>query len=158
MVVLLGIGFALTLIRTSRANWGTGSGMWGRATTNSVNALLISFMAYAVLPTDAMASTGFPPEYLMNTWQQRLLESPECLPDCVSIDSTRVLVEGDQLTVTMLVSSGINIGLPIDQNESWQLQRVLVDNKESQQFSLVDEKIWLNIPNCLLYTSDAADE
>ena len=146
MVVLLGIGFALTLIRTSRANWGTGSGMWGRATTNSVNALLISFMAYAVLPTDAMASTGFPPEYLMNTWQQRLLESPECLPDCVSIDSTRVLVEGDQLTVTMLVSSGINIGLPIDQNESWQLQRVLVDNKESQQFSLVDEKIWLNIP------------
>ena len=146
MVVLLGIGFALALIKTSKPNLGSGNDMWRNATTNSVNVLLISFMAYAAFPADAAANTGFPPEYLMNTWQQRLLEHPECLPSCVSIDSTRVHVEDDRLTITMLVSSGIHTGLPIDQDESWQLQSVLVDNKDSQQFSLVGKKFWLNIP------------
>ena len=72
MVVLLGIGFALALIKTSKPNLGSGNDMWRNATTNSVNVLLISFMAYAAFPADAAANTGFPPEYLMNTWQQRL--------------------------------------------------------------------------------------
>lgn len=138
--------FRLSANKNIQKNWGPGGSMWGRATTNSINVLLFGLSAYAALPTDAVASTGFPPEYPMNTWQQRLLESPECLPDCVSINNTRVQVIGYRLTITMLTSSGSHLSLPIDRDESWQLQSALVDNKVSQQFALVDEQIWLNIP------------
>lgn len=76
LVILLGIGFAITLIRTSKANWGPSSGIWKRSTTNSINVLLLSLATYSVFPTDAVASDGFPPEYLMNTCNSVCWKAP----------------------------------------------------------------------------------
>ena len=64
-----------------------------------------------VLAPDAAAE--FPDARLLRTLEQRLLEPPDCLPDCASVSKAAVDVDGDSLRLTLDVHVGGTFAVPL---------------------------------------------
>ena len=90
-------------------------------------ALFIGITSFIQPAGDAMANTMPSPE-LLKQLEQRLTEKPECLPNCVNIQRTRILILGNELAFAFKVNSAVNsyITLPI-QMDSWQPAKVIMD-------------------------------
>ena len=68
-------------------------------------------LALVVLAPDANAQ--LPDAELLRTLEKRLLEEPDCLPDCASVSNAAVDVEGDSLRLTLDVHVGGTFAVPL---------------------------------------------
>ena len=68
-------------------------------------------LALFMLAPDAAAE--LPDTELLRTLEQRLLEKPDCLPDCASVSSAAVDVDGDSLRLTLDVHVGGTFAVPL---------------------------------------------
>lgn len=78
------------------------------------------------LPTDA--SAAYPPQELLQELKQRLLEPPECLPDCAGIEAMKIELTPDTavLNLTAHVMEPLALPLAIPVND-WTPASVTVD-------------------------------
>ena len=72
---------------------------------------LAPVLALFMLAPDAVAQ--LPDAELLDTLEERLLEKPECLPDCASVSSVAVEVDGDSLRLTLDVHVGGAFAVPL---------------------------------------------
>jgi hypothetical protein len=71
----------------------------------------------------------FPPSDLLETFKQRLLEKPDCLPNCADISRMEVTISGDQLQVILKVHTAQLTAVPLPVNsQSWAPDQILLDN------------------------------
>ena len=68
-------------------------------------------LALFMLAPDAAAQ--LPDTELLRTLEQRLLEKPDCLPDCASVNSAVVDVDGDSLRLSLEVHVGGTFAVPL---------------------------------------------
>lgn len=91
----------------------------------SLSTALLSYspQSYASKPDNSQMA--FPPEFLLQQLKQQLLRSPQCLPDCASLNEARLKLKGKQLTFSTKVYANTDIALALPNGgDSWQLQSV----------------------------------
>ncbi|HAC35103.1 MAG TPA: hypothetical protein DCF45_11355, partial [Gammaproteobacteria bacterium] len=78
----------------------------------------------------ASALADWPSPELLSEYEQRLLEQPDCLPSCAVINQTRVEIENDRLSVTLMIDSHEQIALPLPSaaNNGWWIDQVRLDD------------------------------
>ena len=72
-------------------------------------------LALFMLAPDAAAQ--LPDPELLRTLEQRLLEKPDCLPDCASVSSAAVDVDGDSIRLTLDVHVGGTFAVPLPMSD-----------------------------------------
>ncbi len=95
---------------------------------------------------ETTAST-FPPQYLLEKLEQRLLVPPKCLPHCASIPRMSIALDNKQLDIRLEVHSAENTSIPLPgTTKQWLAQQVLLNNQPVQGL-LRDTKgqLWLNV-------------
>lgn len=107
-----------------------------------INSVLAFFsallLAVLLLPEQSHAETGdFPPEHILHTLKQRLLQPPECAPYCAALHSAKLAANADRLEIDFIadVKAPMAIALPGANASSsakqvmWQPTQVSVDNR-----------------------------
>ena len=79
--------------------------------------------------TAKAAQNGFPPADMLDTLRQRLLEKPDCLPNCADLSRMEITATEDTLQVILKVHAARRtaVPLPVDRR-SWTPDQILLDN------------------------------
>ncbi|HJX31455.1 MAG TPA: hypothetical protein VJ624_06345, partial [Thermodesulfobacteriota bacterium] len=98
----------------------------------AASALFVA-LALASSTTMAQQDPGYPYPELLQRLQERLLEKPDCLPNCA--DSPRMLLVAakDSLRIVFNVNAGVETAVPIPGAlKSWMPAEVLIDGNPAQ--------------------------
>src|SRR5213083_1044384 len=98
-----------------------------------------------VLGTASHARAEFPSPDLLGELQKRLLERPECVPECASSPRLRLDVTPGALSVRMEVDAATETAVPLPGSaRHWSPTRVLVDGQPAQGlWRAPDGVLWL---------------
>jgi len=86
-----------------------------------------------------------PSNELLQELKTKLLETPACLPECATIEQVELGVENDKLLVTMRISAGTDVSVPILGNRnSWLPETVSVNDSNRSYLQLDKEgNLWV---------------
>lgn len=83
----------------------------------------------------------YPPKYLLDTLEKRLIKAPECLPNCASLNDGQIVVSGSDITINFSAYAETDIALPLPRSHgTWALvlvsenDRVLPLRKQQDSF------------------------
>ncbi len=107
--------------------------------------LLLAFVLNS-LPTETHAADAFPPEYLLKEWEQRLTRLPECAPHCLAINAVQINLNGESLHIRLRVGAAGVLGMPLPDDDTWRISRVLVNNLVTESLARADNRLWLRLP------------
>lgn len=97
----------------------------------------------------AIAESGFPPQFLLDQLQTRLLvSSSECLPVCASYSRMYLSVEASQLQIRLELHSLGDVAVPLPgQAQEWLPQQVLLDGVAATALSRDNTlgQLWLRV-------------
>lgn len=105
-------------------------------------------LAVAVLAAGVPgARAEFPPQALLDELKSRLLESPECLPQCAQIPSMRLRIEGDVLQQELEIHAQRDVAVPLPAQEGqWLPGRISVDGVAADGLRRSqDGVLWLHV-------------
>ena len=93
-------------------------------------------------------ATGYPPPDLLKEFQQRLLEKPDCLPDCAHFSRLEVRATPGALTLRLEIHAAAQTAVPLPGHaESWLPRQVLLDDLPPQGLHRdQDGVLWLLVP------------
>lgn len=138
LVGLLGLLLAGINLRSLRSlNPGLGRG---------VSATLLFILLTFVTATPVVASE-FPSSDLLQELQTRLLEPPECLPDCAQVSRLRLEADPEKLLIRMELHAMEEIAVPLPCTAAqWLPRKVLVDGEPVRALSRSsDGVLWINV-------------
>ncbi len=88
--------------------------LWSRPSVPRLPRWLARFAPVLALVVLApVADAQLPDAELLRSLQQRLLEKPDCLPDCASVSNAAVDVDADSLRLTLDVHAGGTFAVPL---------------------------------------------
>ncbi len=110
------------------------SRIWSRlqqATALGVIASMMILVPVAVRADETGSEgefSGFPPAYLLEEFEKRLLEPPDCLPRCADLSRMDITVRDQRLQVLLQVHAAVDtaVALPAARGQ-WMPQQVLAD-------------------------------
>ena len=87
----------------------------------------------------------FPDKEILKELEKRLLEAPECLPECAQISELNIDIDTTNLKLTLYAHAQQAVAIPLPINEKyWLPSKVLVDNQPTPgMFRSRDGKLWL---------------
>ena len=88
-----------------------------------------------------------PSKEVLEELKSRLLEAPDCLPNCAQIPLMQVTIDDKSLNVKLQIHAqqSVNVPLPVVY-EQWFPNQVSVDGKAILGLYRVDNGLWLNVP------------
>lgn len=110
-----------------------------------VSLLCLSLWAVTLTPSNALAD--FPDQPLLDELRNRLLEGPDCLPDCASASKMQIVISPTQLTIHFTANMAEKTAIPLPGTlNQWMPRTILVNNQPSHLLKL-DEKqqLWLQL-------------
>ena len=118
----------------------------GKSATVAVALLLLLF-----LPQRVKAETnisGFPPSDLLQQMQNRLLEPPDCLPNCAESPFMEITVTAESLRLLFQVHAATDTAVPLPGNaRSWLPEKVLLDDQPAEGLRRdKDGLLWILVP------------
>jgi hypothetical protein len=120
MVVLIGILIDFRSILT-RLNFKPTT-----ATVGWIAAMVLTAFQFGGFTVHA---ADFPPDKLLDELQQRLLQKPDCLPNCTEIVRMELSVKEDNLQMILKVNSAERMAVPLPVNrKSWTPDQILLDH------------------------------
>ena len=73
---------------------------------------------------------GYPPEYLLKEYENKLLSAPLCLPTCASLDNGLLTVTDKQLRLRFTAFADVDLALPLPSaGSAWIPEQINVDGK-----------------------------
>ncbi len=73
---------------------------------------------------------GYPPEYLLKEYESKLLQTPPCLPSCVSLNNGMLVVKNNQLSLSFELFAAADIAMPLPSaGAAWMAEKITIDNK-----------------------------
>lgn len=103
----------------------------GAAATASVVASMVLLPALLLAP--AAKTQDFPPKYLLDEYEQRLIKQPQCTPNCATIAAVDIEVVDDVLSIRQIINVATQLAVAMPSSKQWQAQRITV-NGESRPF------------------------
>lgn len=137
--------------------WGQGTRKWLQNTAKSTQAtsatatgLLLLLSSSMLLPWSqpVQAEEAFPPQYLLDSYRERLLAPPECLPGCVSAPRMQVNVSLNDLKAKLEVHADTDVAVPLPGTaKQWLPQMVWVHGNPATAIQRDDKGVlWLSLP------------
>jgi hypothetical protein len=97
------------------------------AQSGIASVLAIAFAVLIGAPVDGAAGE-YPPKYLLDELDSRLVEAPECMPHCASLDNGVIAVTKTELSVSFDAYSAADVVLLLPSSrEGWQVSQIMVD-------------------------------
>jgi hypothetical protein len=108
------------------------------------------------------AENVFPPPALLEEFRHRLLEKPDCLPDCANVSRLELTITNDMLQLVLKINAARRtaVPLPVDRG-SWTPEQILLDNAPIAGLTRDSEgQLWAFIPQGLhtVVLSGAVDQ
>ncbi|WP_158965794.1 hypothetical protein [Paraglaciecola sp. L3A3] len=94
--------------------------------------------------TPPAQANSFPSQAMLEELKSRLLEAPNCAPDCASINSLGVSAKNDTLSLNITVHANSQSALALPTSEFWQGQSFTLNNKPL--LTVYRQNNWLYIP------------
>ncbi|MBU3006146.1 hypothetical protein [Paraglaciecola arctica] len=108
------------------------------------SAALVVMLFMMPLFTPSAEATSFPSQAMLQELQARLLEAPECAPNCASINSVNVVASNSQLTLQLVVHADSHTAIALPRSEFWQGQSYVVNDKAVT--GVYRHNNWLYVP------------
>ena len=86
---------------------------------------------------------SFPPEYLLQKWEARLLEQPDCAPHCLALSQVDITVVDNTLHLRMRADAGTRLALPIPTHSSWRITALTINGTASEYLMRDGTQQWL---------------
>jgi hypothetical protein len=101
--------------------------------------------AAASVPDDALA--GYPPQELLQELRKRLLEPPECLPQCAAIQHMSIRLDREQAAFSIRAHASENLALPLPVPlGDWTPSNVSVDGEPAASlFRDRNDALWVYV-------------
>ncbi len=97
--------------------------------TGGMAAMLVPWLFMLPIAPHSARAADFPSEHLLKELQKRVLQLPECAPDCASIDSIDMSVKpGHNLHLTIRAGAITETGIPLPRSEDLHLHSISIDN------------------------------
>ncbi|MCE9624385.1 MAG: hypothetical protein K8R69_02860 [Deltaproteobacteria bacterium] len=108
-------------------------------------AALLAALSLALAPGAARAE--YPSTDLLNELRERLLQNPECFPDCASVSRMQLNVAGNQLRAQLEIGVEGLTAVPLPGSfEEWSPQTVSVDGQPFSALHRTDEgQLWIQL-------------
>ncbi len=105
--------------------------------------LLLPLMA---MPTQK-AYADFPTQEVLDELKNRLLEAPDCLPNCAQIPHMQATIDDKVLAVTLQIHAQQSVNVPLPASyEQWFPNQITVDGKAALGLYRSNNGLWLNVP------------
>jgi hypothetical protein len=97
--------------------------------------------------TESKSTTSMPPPELLQQLKQRLLASPECLPECAQSPRMRLVINPDQLSLRMEIHAQQQVAVPLPSHaQQWMPNRVMVDGVAAQSlYRVPGAGLWVGL-------------
>ncbi len=105
-------------------------------------------LGFLVLPmlSPQPAHADFPNQAMLDELRNRLLEAPDCLPDCAQIPQMHLAITDKALTLTLKIHARQAVAVPLPaEYEQWFPSQVSVDGKAAQGLYRSGNGLWLNL-------------
>jgi hypothetical protein len=108
--------------------------------------ILLILFTLSGLPTEK-AYADFPPQPVLDQLKARLLEAPDCLPNCADIPSMKVTITPDKLMLVLKVHAQQSAAVPLPAlYKEWMPNQVTVDGQTAPALWRADDgALWLNV-------------
>jgi hypothetical protein len=105
------------------------------------------FIILLLVPLHSAFASDYPPADLLQELKTRLLEPPECLPDCAQVSRLRLEADPGKLLIRMELHAMDEIAVPLPCNAAqWLPGKVLVDGKPVRALSRSsDGVLWVSM-------------
>ncbi len=133
LLIVASAGWLWTLVSRLKKLFST------RQLLKSTTALL--WVCIVISP--ALYADTYPPNVLLEQLKERMFQSPECQPQCASIERAVVTVEGQQLSINLTYHALADVVVPIPDSADWQLTQVTIDGIPSNSRLRYADKQWI---------------
>jgi len=108
-------------------------------------ALFLALGLFGLKPGAARAD--YPPDAMLNELRDRLLQNPECFPDCASLSRMQLNVAGNTLRATLEIGIEGNTAVPLPGSfAEWSPQTVSVDGQSFPALHRSEEgQLWIQL-------------
>lgn len=114
----------------------------------NLKAAMPVLLGFLVLPmlSPQPAHADFPDQAMLDELRNRLLEAPDCLPDCAQIPQMHLAITDKALTLTLKIHTRQAVAVPLPaEYEQWFPSQVLVDGKAAQGLYRSGNSLWINL-------------
>lgn len=141
-VLMVGL-LAVVLGRLAMNLWRPLSGRWMRSRGARVAGAAL--LAIALLPTGARAQV-LPDAQLLNQLRSRLVEAPECAPQCAVVAQAQLQINGSMLDVELETHVGATVALPLPTSaQAMPLVDVSLDGHANPALLRHDDQLLLRV-------------
>ncbi len=112
-------------------------------------AVLLCMLLFPGLSAGETKSPLYPSPELLQQLQERLLEKPDCLPECADSPKIELVVKNDSLQILFTVHAAVKTAVPLPgpSAASWQPRQVLLDSVPATGLARDKEGLlWILIP------------
>lgn len=113
------------------------------SSSHPVTAVLCLICSFVGLSSSEVQAQSFPPEYLLEKWEERLLRKPECAPHCLALNQVRITVENEKMLVRMRADTGTQLALPIPTHTTWRIEKIEINGLENENLMRDGQLQWL---------------
>lgn len=106
----------------------------------------VLLLAFGITPSDNTQADVLVSTTLLKELETRLTQPASCLPDCASIESLQLKVDGDLLVMDIIIHSADSIALPLPaQRQQWWPNEVLINNKPASLAQNANGQLLVNL-------------
>jgi hypothetical protein len=107
--------------------------------------LLFLVIPLLMMPTQK-AFADFPSKEVLDELKSRLLEAPDCLPNCAQIPQLQVAIDDKDLAITLQIHAQQSVNVPLPASyEQWFPNQITVDGKPALGLYRNNNDLWLNV-------------
>ncbi len=109
--------------------------------------VLVMALIPLLLVSSEKAQADMPSKEILDDLKNRLLEAPDCLPNCAQIAHMQVTIDEKALTVTLQIHAQQSVNVPLPAAyEQWFPNQVSVDGNAATGLFRNSNGLWLNVP------------
>ncbi len=113
------------------------------------SAVILCILLFPGLSAGETKSDAYPSNELLQQLKERLMEKPDCLPECASSPKIEIDVKNDHLRILFSVHAAVKAAVPLPgpSSASWQPKQVLLDSTPANGLARDKEGIlWVLVP------------
>lgn len=106
-----------------------------------VSVLLFFVFSSLFFVSSVRAENGFPPAEILNELKNRLLEAPQCAPECASVSRMSLEASQNLLRIRLEVGAQSSTAVPIPgSSKEWIPERIMVDGQNFSGIKRLDDE------------------
>jgi hypothetical protein len=117
------------------------------AVSNALINVALAIIIWCTMPVSNTVLADYPSIDILNHLEKRLLEKPECLPDCADISQMNLSIYPDRLKMILTVHAAIDTILPLPSMAGeWLPEQITIDTKPATGIRQdLQKHIWVYI-------------